>query len=217
MQGIGGGNIRASGQLITTYTAGAPLNVGTNTTKVTNLNADLFNNNNSSFYTSLANMTGGTTLPTSCIVPAACISTGILPVANGGTGINTQTGTAGSVVLSQSPTINNLTVSGKLYSTTLDTTCSVPSSCISGGIGGIKILYGRSFKETGSICTVTFESQFTTTPVVTITLEQPYNDAYITYAIRGSPTTTSFQYFANRAPGLWNGITPGMNWIAIGT
>ena len=114
MQGIGGGNIRASGQLITTYTAGAPLNVGTNTTKVTNLNADLFNNNNSSFYTSLANMTGGTTLPTSCIVPAACISTGILPVANGGTGVTSKTGISGSVVLSDSPTINNLTVTGTL-------------------------------------------------------------------------------------------------------
>ena len=61
MQGIGGGNIRASGQLITTYTAGAPLNVGSNTTKVTNLNADLLNNNNSAYYTNLANMTGSLT------------------------------------------------------------------------------------------------------------------------------------------------------------
>ena len=92
------GSVQYSSQLISTVATGtAPLSV-TSTTLVTNLNAQYLNGQLGSYYTNAGNLTG---TATSVTVPAGNIS-GAIPVASGGTGVTTSTGT-GNNVLSANP------------------------------------------------------------------------------------------------------------------
>ena len=129
------GSARVSSQLISSVATGtSPLSVASSTL-VTNLNAQYLNGQLGSYYTNAANLTG---TATSVTVPAGNIS-GAIPVASGGTGVTTSTGT-GNNVLSASPiltgTVNtlNLTTTGLITNSTLPSISLANYSAASGAM-----------------------------------------------------------------------------------
>ncbi|MBM4395692.1 MAG: hypothetical protein FJ087_08375 [Deltaproteobacteria bacterium] len=89
LQTLSGGAITAAGQISTTYTHATygPLNVGTNTNKVTNLNADLLDGLDSAYFLDASHLTGA--LPPTMLPTATTTSKGVMQV---GTGLSVSAG-----------------------------------------------------------------------------------------------------------------------------
>ena len=64
---------------------------------------------------------------------------------------------------------------------------------------------------------VTFSSAFSSAPVITLTVEQPYTNVTVSAMLQyGTVTTNGFTYMVSSGGVLWSGISPPVHWIAIG-
>ncbi|MBI2675600.1 MAG: hypothetical protein HYX24_04025 [Candidatus Aenigmarchaeota archaeon] len=113
---VAGGSIRTDSQLISTIATGtAPLSVSS-TTKVANLNADLFDDQDSSFYLNAGNLNAGT------LLPARLPNLNQTLVTIDATNI-----TSGTIIPARLPNLNQTLVTGECYFWD-DNTCTASGS-----------------------------------------------------------------------------------------